>query len=333
MNDPQVTIVVSPRERFSTTRLSLESIYSCTEFPFRLVYIDGGSPGYVKRYLKTEAQEKGFTLIRTEHYLSVNESRNLAMRDVRSKYVVFVENDVVVTPGWLDSLVQCAEETDAWLVCPLYCEGDLEPLKIHHAWGEANIHEKSGKRYYHFESPLSRMHLDEVRSELYRRPTGYVESHCYLMRREAYERIGPLDEAFLTYNDYVDICFTVREAGGSVYFEPGSVVLYYLPLHIKWSDLPFFILRWSDAWNNATFLHNAEKWNICLNDPTLTRAREDLTAWRLKYSGLASPILRYFFGWRITTWMVRPIDHLVSTAITRWAERKRSGQRKISRIN
>lgn len=44
MVEPEVTIVVSPRERFSYTRESLESIYEHTKAPFKLVYVDGGSP-------------------------------------------------------------------------------------------------------------------------------------------------------------------------------------------------------------------------------------------------------------------------------------------------
>ena len=44
MNEPQVTIVVSPRERFSATKESLESIYQHTKIPFKLIYVAGNSP-------------------------------------------------------------------------------------------------------------------------------------------------------------------------------------------------------------------------------------------------------------------------------------------------
>ena len=61
---PQVTIVVVPRERFSCTQASLESIYQQTEVPFNLVYIDGNSPAKVQTYLETQAEVKGFKLVR-----------------------------------------------------------------------------------------------------------------------------------------------------------------------------------------------------------------------------------------------------------------------------
>jgi len=56
----QVTIVVVPRERFSYTCQSLESIYEHTQVPFELIYVDGNSPAPIQKYLKTQARVKGF---------------------------------------------------------------------------------------------------------------------------------------------------------------------------------------------------------------------------------------------------------------------------------
>ena len=95
MIEPQVTIVVSPRERFSCTRESLESIYERTQEPFKLVYVDGNSPGSTKRYLQQQAQEKNFHLVRTDYYLAPNHARNIGLSHVDTKYVVFADNDVV----------------------------------------------------------------------------------------------------------------------------------------------------------------------------------------------------------------------------------------------
>ncbi|HEY9300605.1 MAG TPA: glycosyltransferase family A protein, partial [Phormidium sp.] len=96
MAEPQVTIVVSPRERFSCARESLESIYQFTDTPFKLVYVDGNSPAKEQRYLQEQAQAKGFELIRTDYYLSPNHARNIGLTHVNTKYLVFIDNDVIV---------------------------------------------------------------------------------------------------------------------------------------------------------------------------------------------------------------------------------------------
>jgi len=43
-----VTLVVVPRERFSLAPRALETLYENTAVPFRLVYVDAGSPAKVQ---------------------------------------------------------------------------------------------------------------------------------------------------------------------------------------------------------------------------------------------------------------------------------------------
>ncbi|MEM1368200.1 MAG: glycosyltransferase family 2 protein, partial [Cyanobacteria bacterium P01_H01_bin.15] len=46
-----VTIVVSPRERFNYSQASLKSIYENTTYPFQLIYVDGNSPKDISQFL------------------------------------------------------------------------------------------------------------------------------------------------------------------------------------------------------------------------------------------------------------------------------------------
>ena len=139
MQEPQVTIVVVPRERFSCTQRSLESIYQHTDIPFKLIYVDGNSPTTVKNYLEIQAKAKNFQLIRTDYYLSPNHARNIGLSHVDTKYLVFIDNDVVFSPGWLQALINCAEETGATVVGPLMCEKEPVHQRVHFAGGESHI--------------------------------------------------------------------------------------------------------------------------------------------------------------------------------------------------
>ncbi|MEO1297783.1 MAG: glycosyltransferase, partial [Cyanobacteria bacterium J06636_16] len=139
MNSPKVTVVVSPRERFSYAQTSLESIYGHTQIPFELVYVDGNSPPSVQAYLKSKADEKGFDLIRIDHFLTPNQARNIGAARVNTPYMAFVDNDVVVSPGWLEALVQCAEATGAAIVGPLTCQDEPVHETVHFANGVARI--------------------------------------------------------------------------------------------------------------------------------------------------------------------------------------------------
>lgn len=264
---PKVTIVVSPRERFSYTRESLESLYQHTETPFLLIYVDGNSPAPMRQYLENKAQQKKFQLLQTETYLAPNEARNLALDLVETEYVLFIDNDVVVTPGWLDRLLECAAETKASVVCPLTCIGHPLHETIHLAGGEARIvlEQKPGKtkvkRKVHEKHHFVNRPVAEVREQLHRNQCEFAEFHCMLVRTEIFLRTGKLDEALLSTREHIDFCMSVTQTGGTIYCEPASVVTY-VPGPLQWSDFAFFMLRWSDAWEIASLEHFRTKWDL-----------------------------------------------------------------------
>ena len=260
--ESQVTIVVVPRERFSFAQRSLLNIYENTDFPFDLIYIDASSPEPLRTFLKEESQRKGFRVISVDRYLSPNQARNLGWREVKTKYTVFIDNDALVKPGWLEALVRCANDTDAWIVGPLYLIGELEKQTIHMAGGALHFKEHDGERILYDEQYLFETKLDQVQDRLQRRAWDYAEFHCMLMRTEILQRLGPLDEKLLSLHEHIDIGMAVREAGGSVYIEPRAVTSYVPPPPYEWFDVPYFMLRWSEVWNLATVRHFNAKWGV-----------------------------------------------------------------------
>src|SRR5262245_51872762 len=126
---PSVTVVVTPRERYSTARRALESIAANTSGDWRLVYVAGGAPPDVREYLSETCARHGFQLILRPRFLAPNVARNLGLAMADTRYVAFLDNDVVVEPGWLAELVRCAEEEAADLVGPLCLAG--EPADLH----------------------------------------------------------------------------------------------------------------------------------------------------------------------------------------------------------
>lgn len=293
-----VTLVVVPRERFSYARESIESIYEHTQTPFNLVYVDGNSPPSVQRYLQEQAQSRGWQLIRTEYYLSPNQARNLGLAQVKTKYVVFVDNDVVVSPGWLDALLRCAEETEATVVGPLVCQDRPVHEIVHCAGGESHVWlDNTGDRsrwrlrekMYKQGQPLTK-----VRDALQRKPTELAEFHCVLVRTEIFQRIGFLDEGMLNTKEHLDFCMSVAQAGGKVYFEPAAIVTYVPASPLALSDLHFYMLRWSDAWTLASLHHFRDKWNLAEDGYFQNKYKK--VGWRRKRSVVVPLVRRMMFG-------------------------------------
>jgi len=259
---PEASIVIVPRERFSLAQRSLSSVFENTAGPFDLIYVDAGSPSRLRKFLSEEADRRKFRLISHSGYLSPNAARNLGWSSVRTKYTVFLDNDALVTPGWLDQLVRCAEETQASVVCPLYLIGEIEKEIIHVAGGTLHERVEYGLRVLYDEQPLFNAPLAKFRHVLKRRPCDYAEFHCMLVRTDVLDRIGPLDEQLLSLHEHIDFCLAIRRAGGSVVMEPDALTSYVPPPPAEWQDLAYYMLRWSEAWNIASVGHFNQKWGF-----------------------------------------------------------------------
>lgn len=282
--EARATIVVVPRERFSKARESLESVFANTETPYELVYVDGNSPRRLKLWLEEQAAQRGFDLVRRERYLSPNEARNIGLRRSRTEYVVFLDNDVLLRPGWLGKLIECADETGAALVGPLTCEYDWDT--IHCAGGEVRILEeeengatvrRAKEKLYHPQRKVT-----AVQDQLRREQCTLAEYHCVLARRDTLEAIGGLDEEMLNTREHLDLCLAVMKEGGTVWFEPESVVTYLAPPPLALRDYPLYMLRWSDDWERRSLEHFRAKWDLTSDD--FFRARLARLGWRRRMS-------------------------------------------------
>ncbi|MDJ0950242.1 MAG: glycosyltransferase [Alphaproteobacteria bacterium] len=298
MSEARVTLVVIQRERFSATRRSLESIYRNTRMPFKLVYVDSGSPGHIRRYLARQSRERDFHLIRVTGYLSPCEARNLGFRAVHTPYVVFMDNDVIVSEGWLENMVACADETGAWGVSPIYLQGEPEDEIVHHAGGRAYFRMVDGKKHFFEKHLMLNKPLAEIRPKLQRQPTEMLEFHVMLVRADAFRRVGMLDEGFLSQYEHIDLCLRLRDAGGELYHEPRAVVTYLLPRLLWPSDVRLFLLRWSEAWNLSSLRHFQIKYGVADNCKALHSTYRWLTSHRRNpFRRLLKPV-RVLFGKR-----------------------------------
>jgi len=324
---PEVTIIVSPRERFSHTRESLESIYEHTKYPFKLIYIDGGSPRHIRDYLAKQAEQKQFQLIRTDYYLSPNRARNLGLRQVTSKYVVFIDNDVVVSPDWLQPLVECAEETGATIVSPLICQGTPLHEEVHCAGGESGVLEETKgettRRRIIEKIYKQGRKIADVRPQMQRQKTGLAEFHCMMVRTEVFQQIGLLDEELLNTKEHVDLCILVSEIGGTVYLEPKSLMTYVTGQPLELTDVNYYMLRWSDAWELASLKRLRDKWN--LTEDEYFKNKYKRLGWRRNMT-IINPLARKLpigkFGSRATGKVLFFIDKVVNRVVTtRYAQK------------
>lgn len=335
VRNARVTLIVTPRERFGVARESLISIFEHTSVPFDLIYVDGAGPKELSAWIADQARERGFQHLYFSRFLTPNEARNAGLRRAVTPYVVLIDNDVICSPNWIEPLITSAESTGADVVAPLTCQGLPVHTEVHQAGG-LFTRDLAG----FFAAPYGERIIEEVMhyqgrkvDEIPKAPvmTQCCEFHCVLVRRAIFDRIGELDAEMLATKEHIDFCMSIFAAGGTVLFEPRSVVTYLYPGRsrpIAASDWPFFLVRWSDAWQRRSLDRFMHKWGLKADQPYFAK-RSRLLSWRYR-EGVVKPIVKRLPGTeripllrKAASALVAPLVSVVGAAITARTDRQR----------
>ncbi len=287
----RVTVVCSPRDHHHDALASLDALVAHTEAgTYELVYVLGKPPKKVGAVLRRRLDALGATVLDEGRHLVPSEARNLAMAHVHTEYVAYIDNDSIVTPGWLPALVACADDTGAALVGPLQFMGPLDNQEIHLVGGDFVMDASTSPRPFRTVHRYQGVTLDAVPEPLVRSQCDFAEFHCLLARREVLDELGPFDQRFLSVREVEDLCLQLRDRGETVWFEPAARATFLYPTVVRsWADLGFICRRWSERANRQSFDHFFAKHDI---DPSHGSA-----------IGFANGLRRPIFG---------PVKHLVA---------------------
>ncbi len=270
MSSPLVSIVISPRDRFGFSAQTVEEIYKHTQdVPFEIIFVDPNSPKKVQDQIEKLSKEKKFEYIRIDHFLPPAIARNIGSKRCKGKYIAFVENDCMVTDGWLSTLVRCAEETGAGAVSPLITEGVPLHTIVHFAGGIIKTQKKTinGKEQFVLVDQIHHQgkKLPEARSTMKREETHAFEFHCVLFRRDVVEKMGYFDKHVVS-KELIDATLSLNKIGEKIYFEPASLVGFMseppLGPALEKMDIPYYLLRWCNEWEVESLHHIRDKWGV-----------------------------------------------------------------------
>lgn len=213
---PVVSIVIPVFNKIEYTIACLQSLAEHADaIAFEVIVVDDGSNDATADRL---AQVGGIRVHRNERNLGFVGSCNAGAALARGEFVLFLNNDTQVTPGWLAALVRCfAEELDAGLVGAklVYPDGRLQEA------GGIVFRDGSGWNYGRFEDPA------DPRYE-FRREADYCSGAAIMLRRAFFESLGGFDNRYApAYYEDTDLAFAVRAAGKKVFYEPRSRVVHF----------------------------------------------------------------------------------------------------------
>lgn len=257
----RVTVVMTARERHALSLRAIDSVRANTVPPFRFLYLDVQSPAALRAELRSRADAGQLELRSYDEPLWPQAARRRILDDLSGDYVVFIDNDIVVEPEWLDALVRCADETGAGIVAPLYLWSDgIGRPTIHMAGGRIVAQETPEGRVLDESHHL--MNADPEREILVRRRCEFAEFHCMLVRRSLLRDPRMLDPDIRCVHEHIDTALVAGELGAEIWFEPAARVTYLAFAPYTLDDLPMLRSRWDADEGEASIAAFSRKWRV-----------------------------------------------------------------------
>lgn len=200
---PIVSVIVLTYNQLEDTKVCLQSIEKYTEAPYELLLVDNASTDGSVEYLRAFADVRPHvTLVLNHENHGFAKGNNIGMAVGRGAYYVLLNNDTIVTRGWLNKLLSpCREDHRVALVGPRsnnVAGAQRIPAVGYSTEAELQI----------FADGWAKQHAGRAHEVI--RLVGF----CLLIRADVIERIGGLDERYGRGNfEDDDLCLRAHAAG------------------------------------------------------------------------------------------------------------------------
>ena len=212
---PRASIVIPVFGQFRHTLACLRALAAQPpQAAFEVIVVDDASPGDSVSMLRRIG---GLRIHARDTNGGFIAACNDGAAQARGELLVFLNNDTVPQPGWLDALLGTFDShADAGLVGAklVYPDGRLQEA------GGVVFADGSGWNYGRNEA------ADDCRFN-YLRDADYASGAAIAIPRDLFERLGGFDTRYApAYYEDTDLAFAVRSAGKRVLYQPGAVVVH-----------------------------------------------------------------------------------------------------------
>ena len=237
------SIIIPVFNKVELTQQCLLNLAQVTQgVTYEVIIVDNASTDETHQFLSS--LEGDVQIIQNRENFGFAKGCNQGAQAAKGKYLVFLNNDTIPKPGWLDALIQEAEtHVDVAVVGSklLYPDETIQHAGV--------VFSRDLFTPYHIYSRFPQNSPAVNR----RRQFKAVTAACMLVKRSFFEAVGGYDEGYRNGFEDIDLCLKIGTQGGKVIYQPASV-LYHLESQTEGrhdhnnSNIKRFLHRWRDLW-------------------------------------------------------------------------------------
>jgi len=225
-----ISIIMLSFNRVEDTIFSIKELYKYTKLPFELIILDNNSDrdqkDLLKKFLK---KKKNVKFIESNTNLGCAKGRLIAAKKAKGKYYLFLDNDIVVTPYYLENLIETIEMDEKTVaVCSKVIYPDLT-IQFN---GGTMIEDDDAEIFNLMDS--GKLFFDNRLSDI-SQTCPWVPGGSTLWRAKDYIRF-PIDERMEGSYEDNEVSRRINKAGYNVRNCPRSITIHY---HMNFKDSQF----------------------------------------------------------------------------------------------
>lgn len=222
-----IDIIIPTFNQEIFTLKCLKSIKRFTHQDYRIIWVDNGSTYQSRQIILNELGSHQYLSIWLPERVGFIKAINVALKQCRNEFVVFLNNDTEVTKDWLDLLLVPLMKSDK-----IVASGPLTTINTSHQdiqrmQGQLpELKEISGKQFINIH--LLQKKLYEIFGSEYYIRMEHLAFFCTAFKRSVFNEVGFLDEQFKEgYSDDADFSMRTRQKGYELALMPAAYVKHY----------------------------------------------------------------------------------------------------------
>ncbi len=216
--NPSVSIVVLTWNGKSLTRQCLKSLSSVEYDNYSVLVVDNGSEDGTADDLKHEFPDVAFLKLPENYGYAGGNNRGFdyLMENEPPQFVLFLNNDTLVKPQFLNHLVEGIKKFGSDnIYSPMIMYADM-PDRIWYGGGHINL----------WTGIIRHTGIRKTASEYHpvSGKTDFVSGCCLMISSQLFRELDGFDERFNMYSEDVDLCLRARQKGSYCFVIPGAVI-------------------------------------------------------------------------------------------------------------